>query len=163
MPTPPAGHSLIRRCRSSTQMSHPRSAAGVRWMETTNARSGGIDAVRSSRPVSDTKCVMAMWGFVGGRITRLGARASRKYLAICSPYAGRLTDSLVITLCLRSHLPRLRAERHHCAVVARCRSHPKPYFVGHSVTREGKQRADSLERGMLRPPFGGGAVDRRES
>ena len=98
MPTPPAGHFLMRTCRSSTQMSHPRCAAGVRWMETTKARSEGIDAVRSGNPVGDTRCVMAMCGFDRGRITRLGACASRKYLAICSPYAGRLRDSIITGL-----------------------------------------------------------------
>src|ERR1700730_8183370 len=98
MPAPPGGHFLMRTCRSSTQMSHPRSAAGVRWMETTNARSGGMDAVRSGKPIADTRCVIAMWGFDPGRITRLGACASRKYLAICSPYAGGFTDSLITTL-----------------------------------------------------------------
>src|ERR1700694_2617419 len=96
MPAPPGDQLLMRTCRSSTQISHPRSAAGVRWIETTNARSGGIDAVRSGRPVSDTKCVIAMCGFDEGRITRLGACVSRKYLAICSPYAGRRPDSLVM-------------------------------------------------------------------
>src|SRR5260370_42691393 len=109
MPTPPGGHFLMRTCRSSTQMSHPRSAAGVRWMETTNARSGGIDAVRSRRPASDTKCVIATYGFDGGRITRLGACASRKYLAIDSPYAGRLSDSLVIPVSETRHPVRQRA------------------------------------------------------
>src|ERR1700687_2831806 len=103
MPAPPGGQLLMRTCRSSTQTSHPRSAAGVRWIETTNARSGGMDAVRSGKPVSDAKCVMAMCGFNGGRITRLGARASRKYLAICSPYAGRRSDSLVIPVSQTRH------------------------------------------------------------
>jgi hypothetical protein len=114
----------MRTCRSSTQMSHPRSAAGVRWMETTNARSGGIDAVRSGKPVVDTRCVIAMGGFDPGRITRLGACASRKYLAICSPYAGRLTDSFITTVS-----PRLGirfANDCQAPKIARGRPTPKP-------------------------------------
>src|SRR5712692_7958367 len=39
-----------------------------------------------------------VWFRPRSRITRLGACASRKYLAICSPYAGRLTDSFITVL-----------------------------------------------------------------
>ncbi len=85
MPTPPAGQSPIREYRSSTQISHPRGAAGVRWTETTNALSGGIEPVRSGMPVSDTRRVMASWGFVRDGMTRFRALPSRKYDAICAP------------------------------------------------------------------------------
>ena len=82
------GHTGIRECLSSTQMSHPRSLAGVRWMETTNAFSAGIDAVRSGRPTLEIKRVIASGGFRDAEITRLSAFPSRKYLAICPPYAA---------------------------------------------------------------------------
>jgi hypothetical protein len=57
-------------------------------MDTTNAFSGGIDAVRSGRPIFETKRVISIGGFEAAEITRLSALPSRKYLAICPPYAA---------------------------------------------------------------------------
>jgi hypothetical protein len=57
-------------------------------METTNAFSGGIEAVCSGSPTLEIKRVIASGGFRAGAITKLSALPRRKYLAICPPYAA---------------------------------------------------------------------------